>query len=114
MNDMRKLMEAVQQLDESLVREGEPIRTTDLSTVKVLGKTEFSMSAEFSGNAEDGEGYAARTLRLEVREYKNNKFTDDGIWVYIIEDGYDGFNLDFKLEDFKRLVNTISALTKRG
>ena len=107
MNEMRKLMETVEQfIDEE--------RTSDASTVRVLGKTEFSMSAEFSGNAEDGEGYAARTLRLEVREYKNNKFADDGIWVYIIEDGYDGFNLEFKLEDFKRLVNTIGKLVKKG
>ena len=107
MNNMRKLMETVEQfVDEE--------RTTDASTVKVLGKTKMSLSAEYAGNDSDGEGYAARILNLEVREYKNNKFADDGVYVYISEDGYDGFNLEFTLEDFKKLVNAIGKLFNRG
>lgn len=94
MNEMRKLMETVEQfIDEE--------RTSDSSTVNVLGKTEFSI---------DG----GRVLNLEVREYKNNKFAEDGIHIYIVEDGYDGFNLAFTLEEFKAFVNTIGKLVKKG
>lgn len=106
MNEMRKLMEAVGEFV------GEE-RTSDTSTVRVLGKTTFSMYAEYSGNDSDS-SQAARILNVEVREYKNNKFVDDGVHVYISEDGYDGFNLEFTLEDFKKLVNTVGKLFNQG
>ena len=90
-NEMRKLMETIEQFGEE--------RTSDSSTVKVLGKTELSIEG-------------GRVLNLEVREYNNNKFAEDGIHVFITEDGYDGFNLSFTLKEYKNFVSTINALMR--
>ncbi len=92
MNEMRKLMEAVGEFVEEE-------RTSDSSTVNVLGKTELSIEG-------------GRVLNLEVREYNNNKFAEDGIHVFITEDGYDGFNLSFTLKEYKNFVSTINALMR--
>ncbi len=94
MNEMRKLMETVEQfVDEE--------RTSDASTVSVLGKTDFTV-----GDSD----MDPRNLHLEVREYRGNKFADDGLHVYIVEDGYDGFHLGLKMEDFQKLVSIINDL----
>lgn len=97
MSDMRKLMEAVEQIME------EP-RSTDASTVKVLGKADFPLGR---GDMDD----TPRNLHLEVREYNGNQYAEDGLHVYIVEDGYDGFHLSMKMDDFQRLVKTMNDLS---
>ena len=72
--------------------------------IKVLGKDVVTVSDD---DRDDG----ARVLRVEVRDYKGNIHAEDGIYVYITEDEYDGMNLQVKLEDFANIVNKIKGYT---